>query len=200
MIQRRSLSVYKRDVLRSPPRRSLCQHPRSGWRFWAFPNQRPAAAQRFPRLLFAGCRYARRRSSASKGKLQQACNNHGSAHNDHIGGSWRHQAENQRQKAQRQQEHAINAAAHCPLFARRAFRGVSSDAVYRIPHSGAAPPTLSFQMPVQQFCGFSVHGGIIVVANLKRYMCFSFFETGLLSVSKNSFTAYRTATGQSDML
>ena len=26
------------------------------------------------------------------------------------------------------------------------------------------------------------------------------FETGLLSVSKNSFTAYRTAPGQSDML
>lgn len=122
----------------------------------------------FVLLRFAGCRYARRRSSASKGKLQQACNNHGSAHNDHIGGSWRHQAENQRQKAQRQQEHAINAAAHCPPFARRAFRGVSSDAVYRIPHSGAAPPTLSFQMPVQQFCGFSVHGGVIVVAYLKK--------------------------------
>ena len=104
--------------------------------FELFPINGPPQLQRFPRLLFAGCRYARRRSSASKGKLQKACNDHGSAHNDHIGGSWRHQAENQRQKAQRQQKHAINAVAHCPLFARRAFRGVSSDAVYRIPYSG----------------------------------------------------------------
>ena len=104
--------------------------------FELFPINGAPQLQRFPRLLFAGRRYARRRSSASKGKLQQACNNHGSAHNDHIGGSWRHQAKNQHQKAQRQQEHAINAVAHCPLFARRAFRGVSSDAVYRIPYSG----------------------------------------------------------------
>lgn len=27
------VSVCTGDVLRSPPRRSLCQHPRSGWRF-----------------------------------------------------------------------------------------------------------------------------------------------------------------------
>ena len=33
MIQRRTLSVDKRDVLRSPPRRSLCRHPRSEWWF-----------------------------------------------------------------------------------------------------------------------------------------------------------------------
>ena len=131
--------------------------------FELFPINGPPQLQRFPRLLFAGCRYARRRSSASKGKLQKACNDHGSAHNDHIGGSWRHQAENQRQKAQRQQEHAINATAHRPLFARRAFRSVSSDEVYRIPHNGAVPPTLSFQMPVQQFRSFSVHSGIIVL-------------------------------------
>lgn len=85
--------------------------------FELFPINGPPQLQRFPRLLFAGRRYARRHSSASKGKLQNACNNHGSAHNDHIGGSWRHQAENQRQKAQRQQEHAINATAHRPLFA-----------------------------------------------------------------------------------
>ena len=60
------------------------------------------------------------------------------------------------------------AAAHRPLFARRAFRGVSSDAVYRIPHSGTAPPALSFQTLVQQFCGFSFHSRIIVVAYLKK--------------------------------
>ena len=152
------------------------------------------------RVRFAGCRYARRRSSASKGKLQQTCNDHGSAHNDHIGGSWRHQAENQRQKAQSQQEHAINAAAHRPLFARRAFRGVSSDAVYRIQHSRAAPPALSFQMLVQQLCGFSVHGGVIVVAYLKKIHVLLRFAIGSLSVPENPFTAYRTARWQSDML
>ena len=168
--------------------------------FELFPINGAPQLQRFPRLLFAGRRYARRRSSASKGKLQQACNDHGSAHNDHIGGSWRHQAENQRQKAQRQQEHAINAAAHRPPFARRAFRGVSSDAVYRIPHSGAVPPTLSFQMPVQQFCGFSVHGGVIVVAYLKKIHVLLRFEIGSLRVPENPFTAYRTSAGQSDML
>ena len=138
----------------------------------------------FRASLFAGCRYARRRSSASKGKLQQACNNHGSAHNDHIGGSWRHQAENQRQKAQRQQEHAINAVAHCPLLACRAFRGVSSDAVCRIPHSGAAPPALSFQTLVQQFCGFSVHSRIIVVAYLKKIHGASSFRNRLIESAR----------------
>ena len=168
--------------------------------FELFPINGPPQLQRFPRLLFAGCRYARRRSSASKGKLQQACNNHGSAHNDHIGGFWRHQAKNQRQKAQRQQEHAINAVAHCPPFARRAFRGVSSDAVYRIPHSRAAPPALSFQMLAQQFRGFSVHGGVIVVAYLKKIHVLLHFEIGSLSVPENPFSAYRTAAGQSDML
>ena len=81
------------------------------------------------------------------------------------------------------------------------MRGVSSDAVYRIPHSGAAPPTLSFQMPVQQFCGFSVHGGVIVVAYLKKIHVLLRFEIGSLRVpEKIPFTAYRTATGQSDML
>lgn len=72
------------------------------------------------------------------------------------------------------------------LSARRAFRGVSSDAVYRIPHSGAAPPALSFQMPVQQFCGFSVHGGIIVVAYLKKIHVLLRFEIGSLRVPENS--------------
>lgn len=118
--------------------------------FELFPINGPPQLQRFPRLLFAGCRYARRRSSASKGKLQQTCNDHGSAHNDSRGGFWRHQTKNQCQKAQSQQEHAINAVAHRPLFARRAFRGVSSDAVYRIPHSRAAPPAFSFQTLVQR--------------------------------------------------
>jgi len=109
--------------------------------FELFPINGPPQLQRFLRLLFAGRRYARRRSSASKGKLQKACNDHGSAHNDHIGGSWRHQAENQRQKAQRQQEHAINAVAHCPPFAHRAFRGVSADAGDRRPHRGQCAPS-----------------------------------------------------------
>ena len=69
---------------------------------------------------------------------------------------------------------------------RRAFRGVSSDAVYRIPYSGAVPPTLSFQMPVQQFCGFSVHGGVIVVAYLKKIHVLLRFEIGSLRVPENS--------------
>lgn len=85
-------------------------------------------------------------------------------------------------------------------FARRAFRGVSSDAVYRIPHSGAVPPTLSFQMPVQQSCGFSVHGGVIVVAYLKKIHVLLRFEIGSLRVPENSIHSISTATGQSDML
>ena len=36
--------------------------------FELFPINGPPQLQRFPHLLFAGCRYARRRSSASKGK------------------------------------------------------------------------------------------------------------------------------------
>ena len=154
--------------------------------FCTRPTRPSVSLTLIPRLLFAGCRYARRRSSASKSKLQKACNNHGSAHNDHIGGSWRHQAKNQCQKAQSQQEHAINAAAHCPLFACRAFRGVSSDAVCRIPHGGAALPTLSFQTPVQQFCGSSVHSGIIAVAYLKKIHVLLRFEIGSLRVPENS--------------
>ena len=98
----------------------------------------------------------------------------------HSGGFWRHQAKNQRQKAQSQQEHAINAVAHRPLFARRAFRGVSSDAVYRIPHSGAAPPAFSFQTLVQQLCGFSVHSRVIVVAYLKKIHGASPFRNRLI--------------------
>ena len=52
--------------------------------------------------------------------------------------------------------------------------------------SGAAPPTLSFQMPVQQFCGFSVHGGVIVVAYLKKIHVLLRFEIGSLRVPENS--------------
>ena len=49
-----------------------------------------------------------------------------------------------------------------------------------------APPALSFQMPVQQFCGFSVHGGVIVVAYLKKIHVLLRFEIGSLRVAENS--------------
>ena len=154
--------------------------------FELFPINGAPQLQRFPRLLFAGCRYARRRSSANKGKLQQACNDRGCARNDHIGGFWRHQAKNQRQKTQSQQKQAINAVAHRPLFAPWAFRGVRSDAVYRIPDRGAAPPALSFQTLVQQFRGFSVHSRIIVVAYLKKIHGASPFRNHLIESAENS--------------
>ena len=60
------------------------------------------------------------------------------------------------------------------------MRGVSSDAVYRIPHSRAAPPALSFQMLVQQLCGFSVHSRVIVVAYLKKIHGASPFRNRLI--------------------
>ena len=85
--------------------------------FELFPINGALQLQHFPRLLFARRRYARRRSSTSKGKLQQTCNDHGSAHNDHIGGSWRRQAKDQCQKAQSQQKHAI-----CQKRQRKGFQ------------------------------------------------------------------------------
>jgi hypothetical protein len=46
--------------------------------------------------------------------------------------------------------------------------------------SRAAPPALSFQALVQQFCGFSVHSRVIVVAYLKKIHGASPFRNRLI--------------------
>ena len=50
----------------------------------------------------------------------------------------------------------------------------------------SAFPALSFQPLVQQFCGFSVHSGIIVVAYLKKIHALLHFEIVSLRVPENS--------------
>ena len=63
---------------------------------------------------------------------------------------------------------------------------LKADAGFELFPINGAPPTLSFQMPVQQFCGFSVHGGVIVVAYLKKIYVLLRFEIGSLRVPENS--------------